>query len=105
AALGTPSPDGILKVAQGMRFGFTDQEIHAACKIDPWFLEQIRGLIDTEAQIRAKGLPTSAAVFRRLKAMGFSDARLGKLTETSTEAVTQKRHALNVRPVFKRIDT
>jgi carbamoyl-phosphate synthase large subunit len=105
AALGTPSPDGILKVAQAMRLGFADDEIHAACKIDPWFLAQIRGLIDTEAQIRAKGLPTSAGTFRRLKAMGFSDARLSKLTETPIDAVTQKRRELGVRPVFKRIDT
>jgi carbamoyl-phosphate synthase large subunit len=65
----------------------------------------VRGLIDTEAQIRARGLPATAGAFRRLKAMGFSDARLGTLTGNSTEAVTQKRRALDVRPVFKRIDT
>ena len=47
------------KVAQAMRLGFTDDEIHAACKVDPWFLAQIRGIIDTEAEIRAKGLPTT----------------------------------------------
>ena len=57
AALGTPSPDGILKVAQAMRLGFTDEEIHAACKVDPWFLAQVRGIVETEAEIRAKGLP------------------------------------------------
>jgi carbamoyl-phosphate synthase large subunit len=105
ASLGTPSQDGLLKVAQAMRLGFTDDEIHAACKIDPWFLAQIRGLIDTEAEIRAKGLPATAGAFRRLKAMGFSDARLGKLTGMSSEAITQKRRALGVRPLFKRIDT
>ena len=82
AALGTPSPDGILKVAQAMRFGFTDEEIHAACKIDPWFIAQVRELIDTEAEIRAKGLPGTAGAFRRLKAKGFSDARLGKAHRT-----------------------
>ena len=71
----------------------------------PWFLAQIRGIVETEAEIRAKGLPTTAGAFRRLKAMGFSDARLGKLTGIAAEAVTQKRRALGVRPVFKRIDT
>jgi carbamoyl-phosphate synthase large subunit len=105
AALGTPTPDGILKVAQAMRLGFSDSEIHAACKVDPWFLAQIRGLIDTEAAIREKGLPATPGAFRRLKAQGFSDPRLGKLTGNSPEAVAQKRRALEVRPVFKRIDT
>ncbi|MGC1464126.1 MAG: carbamoyl-phosphate synthase large subunit [Pseudolabrys sp.] len=105
AALGTPTPDRLLKVAQAMRRGADDDLIHNACRIDRWFLEQIRALIDTEAEIRAKGLPTTAGAFRRLKALGFSDARLGKLTGASAEQVTQKRHALDVRPVFKRIDT
>src|SRR5256885_2765807 len=82
AALGTPSPDGILKVAQAMRLGMTDDEVHTACKVDPWFLAEIRGIVDMEAEVRAKGLPASAGSFRRLKAMGFSDARLGKLTTT-----------------------
>ncbi len=105
AALGTPTPDGILKIAQAMRLGFTDEDIHSACKVDPWFLAQVRGLIDTEEEIRAKGLPVTAGAFRRLKAMGFSDARLGKLTGSNADAVAQKRRALGVRPVFKRIDT
>jgi carbamoyl-phosphate synthase large subunit len=105
AALGSPSQDGLLKVAQAMRLGFTDAEIHSACKVDPWFLAQVRGIVETEAEIREKGLPKTAGTFRRLKALGFSDARLGKLTGISSEAVTQKRRALDVRPVFKRIDT
>ena len=105
AALGTPSPDGLLKVAQAMRLGMSDTDIHNACHIDPWFLAQIRGIIDTEAEIRAKGLPATATTLRRLKAMGFSDARLGQLTGLSAEAVAQHRHTLAVRPIFKRIDT
>src|SRR5207253_3591640 len=105
AALGTPTPERILKVAQAMRLGFSDQDIHASCKIDPWFLAEIRGLIDAEAEIRAKGLPASAGALRRLKAKGFSDARLGYLTGVAPEAVTQRRRALGVRPVFKRIDS
>ena len=66
---------------------------------------EIRGLVETEAEIAAKGLPTTAGAFRRLKAQGFSDIRLGKLTGTPAETVTKKRRALGVRPVFKRIDT
>ncbi len=105
AALGTPSPDRLLNVAQAMRLGMSDEDIHTACRIDPWFLEQIRGIIDMEAAIRKKGLPTTASALRRLKAMGFSDARLGRLTGLQTDDVSQRRRALNVRPIFKRIDT
>ena len=60
AALGTPTPDRLLKVAQAMRHGLTDEQIFAACKIDPWFLAQIRGIVEMEAEIKAKGLPASA---------------------------------------------
>jgi carbamoyl-phosphate synthase large subunit len=105
AALGTPTPDRILAVAQAMRLGMGNEEIHTACKIDPWFLAEMRGIVEAEAEIRAKGLPTSANTLRRLKSMGFSDARLAKLTADTTDAVTQKRRALGVRPAFKRIDT
>ncbi|MFL5100092.1 MAG: carbamoyl-phosphate synthase large subunit [Xanthobacteraceae bacterium] len=105
AALGRPTPDGILKVAQAMRLGMSDAQIHAPCKIDPWFLAQIRGIVDMEAEIRTRGLPVTAGAFRRLKAMGFSDARLAKLTGKSAAEVTTARRALGVRPVFKRIDT
>src|SRR5271163_2615313 len=105
AALGTPTPDRLLAVAQAMRLGMSDADIHTACRIDPWFLEQIRGIIDTEAQIRAKGLPASAGALRRLKASGFSDARLGRLTSLAVEEVSERRRALGVRPVFKRIDS
>jgi carbamoyl-phosphate synthase large subunit len=105
AALGTPTPDRLLNIAQAMRHGLSDEQIHAACKIDPWFLAEIRGIVDKEAEIKAKGLPTTAGALRRLKAMGFSDARLGKLTGLATDEVTRRRRALDIRPVFKRIDT
>ncbi len=105
AALGTPSPDGVLKIAQAMRLGMSDADIHTACHVDPWFLAQIRGIVEMEAEIRAKGLPATAPVLRRLKAMGFSDARLAKLTGVSAEQVAAHRHKLGVRPAYKRIDT
>jgi len=105
AALGTPTPDRLLKLAQAMRLGASDELIHNACRVDPWFLSEIRGLVEAEAEIKAKGLPTTAGAFRRIKALGFSDTRLAKLIGSSAEAVTKQRRALGVRPVFKRIDT
>src|ERR1700685_3660387 len=71
AALGVPTPDRILFVAQAMRLGMAGDTIHAACRIDPWFLAEIRGIVETEAEIRRKGLPTSAGALRHLKSMGF----------------------------------
>ena len=105
AALGTPTPDRLLKIAQAMRLGANDELIHNACRVDPWFLGEIRALVETEAEIKAKGLPATAGAFRRLKAKGFSDKRLGKLTGAGADEVMEKRRALGVRPVFKRIDT
>jgi carbamoyl-phosphate synthase large subunit len=105
AALGTPKPDRLLKVAQAMRLGASDELIHNACRIDPWFLAELRGIVEAERQIRQKGLPVTAGPFRALKSCGFSDARLAKLAGLATDEVTQRRRALGVRPVFKRIDT
>ena len=105
AELGRPTPDRILKVAQAMRLGVEHEQIHASCRIDPWFLARIQSIIDTERRVLAHGLPTSVQSFRSLKAMGFSDARLAKLASLSEAEVRSRRHALGVRPVFKRIDT
>ncbi|KAB2876808.1 MAG: carbamoyl-phosphate synthase large subunit [Pseudorhodoplanes sp.] len=105
AALGTPTPERLLNVAQAMRLGIGDDQIHASCRIDPWFLAQIRGIVEMEETIRRRGLPSTAGALRRLKAMGFSDARLATLTGHSESEVRAQRHALEVRPVFKRIDT
>src|SRR5213593_2353302 len=105
AALGTPTPNRILQVAQAMRLGWTNEEIFNSCKIDPWFLAEMRGIVEMENKIRKSGLPATAFGMRSLKAMGFSDARLAVLAETSEAEVTAGRHALGVRPVFKRIDT
>jgi carbamoyl-phosphate synthase large subunit len=105
AALGTPTPDRLLKVVQAMRLGISNEEIHGYCKIDPWFLEQIRGIVDAEAQVRAKGVPKTAGALRGLKAMGFSDARLAVLTRGTEAEVSKARRALDVRPAYKRIDT
>ncbi|GLK84630.1 carbamoyl-phosphate synthase large subunit [Ancylobacter defluvii] len=105
AAIGTPTPNRLLQVAQAMRLGLDNEAIHNGCKIDPWFLEQIREIVDTEAKIRAHGLPKTAGAFRRLKAMGFSDQRLATLTRQHEADVSAQRRALDVRPAYKRIDT
>jgi carbamoyl-phosphate synthase large subunit len=105
AALGTPTPDRILKVAQAMRLGVEHEQIYASCRIDPWFLERIQEIVDLEARVRAHGLPTAAEPFRMLKSMGFSDARLATLARLAEAEVRRRRLALGVRPVFKRIDT
>ncbi len=105
AAIGTPTPDRLLKVGQAMRLGLTNDEIHRGCKIDPWFLDQLRSLIDMEALIRQRGLPETAASLRQIKAMGFSDARLGVLAGLSEADVAAARAKLDVHPVYKRIDT
>jgi carbamoyl-phosphate synthase large subunit len=105
AALGQPTPDRILKVAQAMRLGFDHEQIHASCKIDPWFLARMQEIIDTEERVRQHGLPKTPTTMRALKAMGFSDVRLAKLSGQTEAAVREQRLALGVRPVFKRIDT
>jgi carbamoyl-phosphate synthase large subunit len=105
AALGTPTPDRLLKVAQAMRLGVEHEQIHASCKIDPWFLERIQEIVDLETRVKAHGLPGTPRQLRMLKAMGFSDARLAKLAGLTEAEVRRQRIALGVRPVFKRIDT
>ncbi|WP_298958456.1 carbamoyl-phosphate synthase large subunit [uncultured Methylobacterium sp.] len=105
AALGTPTPDRLLKVAQALRLGVSHEDVHASCAIDPWFLEQLQAIVDLEAKVRRFGLPKTPGAFRQLKAAGFSDARLAVLARTDEAAVRAARRALQVRPVFKRIDT
>jgi carbamoyl-phosphate synthase large subunit len=104
-ALGVPTPDRLRVIAQAFRHGLTVEEINGACAYEPWFLRQIAEIVRTEGRVRAAGLPTDAVGFRKLKAMGFSDIRLGKLSGQTEAYVRSARQELNVRPVFKRIDT
>lgn len=105
AAIGTPTPDRLRMVAQALRMGMSEAEVHEGCKIDPWFIAQFKAIVDMEARIREHGLPKDAENLRMLKAMGFSDARLASLTNGKPKDVAMLRNSLNVRPVFKRIDT
>jgi len=103
--LGVPAPDRLLVIAQAFRHGLTVEEIAGACSYEPWFLRQIAEIVQAEGRVRAGGLPADAAGLRKLKAMGFSDARLAKLTHSKEGDVRALRHKLNVRPVFKRVDS
>lgn len=105
AAISTPTPDRLRMVAQALRMGLSLEEAHEGSKIDPWFLEQFKAIVDMEARIREHGLPDDAENLRMLKAMGFSDARLATLSGKRPKEVAELRNGLNVRPVFKRIDT
>ncbi len=104
-ALGEPTPDRLRVIAQAFRHGLDVEAVNGACSYEPWFLRQIETLVRTEAAVRAAGLPAAAEDFRRLKAQGFSDARLGELTGRGEAAARAARHALGVRPVYKRIDS
>jgi carbamoyl-phosphate synthase large subunit len=105
AALAIPSPDRLRVIAQAFREGLSLEEVRAASLYEPWFLRQIEEIIAVEGDISTLGLPTEAAAFRALKAMGFSDARLAQLTHQDETSVRRARRALGVRPVFKRVDT
>jgi carbamoyl-phosphate synthase large subunit len=105
SALARQTPDRLLLVAQAMRHGLDDEEIHAVTRYDPWFLARIREIVETEARLIAEGLPREIHALRRLKMMGFSDARLATLTARTESSVRAERMRLGVRAVFKRIDT
>jgi carbamoyl-phosphate synthase large subunit len=104
-ALSAQTPDRLRLAAQAMRHGLTDDAIHASTRYDPWFLARIREIVDEEARLHRDGLPRTAPELRRLKMLGFSDARLAHLTARTESNVRAERQRLGVRAVFKRIDT
>jgi carbamoyl-phosphate synthase large subunit len=106
AELGSPGPDRIWAVGDAFRIGMSVEEVFNHSKIDPWFLVQIEDLLKREASLAGRKLDSlSADELRQLKRRGFADARLAKLLESNAAAVLERRHALGVRPVFKRVDT
>ena len=134
AALSIPGPDRLLIAAQALREGFTVERINAITHYEPWFLNRIAEIVAAESEVIRSGIPANQIGLRRLKAMGFSDARLAKLASQNAPVVDmrtvsvdsqgnvttadvmeravwletmvqQLRHQLGVRPVFKRIDT
>jgi len=105
AALARATPDRLRVAAQAMRNGFPIDDIAEITKYDPWFLSEIEAILAVETQIKANGLPDDALHLHRLKRLGFSDARLAKLTGTREKEVRALRRKLGVHPVFKRIDS
>ena len=104
-ALSAPRPDRLVMAAQAIRAGLSLEEIHDCCKFDPWFLGELRRIVDAERIIRAQGLPQTALGLRRVKALGFSDQQLASLSGQTPADIGALRARLGVRPVYKRIDT
>jgi len=98
-------PNKILLVAEAFRKKINIKKIQSLSKIDNWFLEQIKEIVDTEIQIKKKGLPKNYVEFNRIKSIGFSDKKLSEITKVSEEIVKKKRSALKIIPVFKKVDT
>ena len=103
-ALAKQTPDRIRVIAEAMRRGLGDDEIHAVTAFEPWFLARIREIVDAENRVRDTGLPDAEGL-RALKMMGFSDARLAILTDRTEAEIRRTRHNAGLHPVFKRIDT
>ncbi len=104
--MGNPGPDRIWAVSDAFRIGMSVSEVFAISKIDPWFLVQIEDLIRQEQALSQRTLESlDAHDLRLLKRSGFADARLAFLLDTDAAAVRAYRHALGVKPVFKRVDT
>ena len=106
AELGRPGPDRIWYVGDAFEMGYTLEEVHEFTHIDPWFLAQIKDLIDLEMQLDDEKLEDlDYERLRSLKRKGFSDRRLAFLLKSSETLVRERRHALGLRPVYKRVDT
>lgn len=105
ASLKTPTPDRLLHIADALRAGMSEEEICKLSGFNPWFVARLKNIIDMEAKIREFGLPEDVDNFRAIKKLGLSDRRLAELTGTSEIDVRNARHALDLRPKFRRIDT
>ena len=104
--LGVPGPERIWYVGDAFRMGLTVEQVFDHSKIDTWFLVQIKDIIDREQALKGKNIADLDKVaLLKLKRAGFSDRRLARLLNTDQHAVRAYRQALNVRPVYKRVDT
>ncbi len=104
--LANPGPERMLYVADAFRAGFSVAEIFDICAIDPWFLVQIENLVQEEAAVASGSLDDlDYARLRTLKRKGFADQRLAQLLGLPEKALRNHRHALQLHPVYKRVDT
>ncbi|MCK5041539.1 MAG: carbamoyl phosphate synthase large subunit, partial [Sphingomonadales bacterium] len=104
-ALAKPSPDRLLTIAEALRAGLSVNHIAKITKFDPWFIRQVKELVNIEKNIKENGVPQDASSFLELKIKGFSDERIAQLTGSNEAEVSAARRKLDVRPVYKRIDT
>ncbi len=98
-------PNKILLIGEALRKKINIKKIQRLSKIDPWFLNQIKDIIDVENKIKKNGLPKTYSEFNYIKSIGFSDKKLSELTNTSEKNIRQKRSVLKVFPVYKKVDT
>ena len=105
AALAQPAPNRILMAGEALRAGLTVEEIAEVSKFEPWFLREVEKIIAAEREVTAHGLPGTALAMRKLKALGFSDVQLARLSGRKETDVAALRARLGVLPVYKRIDT
>ncbi len=104
--LRAPGPDRIWYVGDAFRAGWDLETIHEISRIDPWFLAQLKELVDVEDDLKQRGLDAlDETNLRYLKRKGFSDNRIAQLLNTDAAFIRKFRHTLNVRPVYKRVDT
>ncbi|MGD8174830.1 carbamoyl-phosphate synthase large subunit [Marinimicrobium sp. ARAG 43.8] len=104
--LSTPGAERIWYLGDAFRTGMSVDEAFELSKIDPWFLVQVKDIIDSEQALEGKTIQDmDADTLFRLKRKGFSDKRLAVLLHTGEQAVRRRRHELNIRPVYKRVDT
>jgi carbamoyl-phosphate synthase, large subunit len=104
--LGEPGPERIWYVGDAFAQGFSLEDVHQLTKIDPWFLAQIKEIVDIELALEQKTLgDLEYDTLRELKRRGFSDRRLAYLLDTSEAEVRKLRHQMGIRPVYKRVDT
>lgn len=105
AAIAKPTPQRILHIAQGLRHGLSVEEIHSISKYDPWFLERMKNIVDTEKTIIENGMPTDPIGWMQIKRMGFADAQIADLIGSTEQEVRAARSSHNIHPVYKRVDS
>ena len=103
--LATPNSQRIFYLRYAILKGMPVQFIYELTGIDPWFLHQIKQIVEMEQQIKSAGTDLSETLFKKAKSWGFSDVQLAHLTGSTEEAIEQTRKTSNIRPVYKLVDT
>ena len=104
AAMATPTPERIFQIKRALVAGMTVAEIHAITMVDPWFLNQMREMVDAEREFAALS-DIDAESLRAMKRMGFADVQLARLRGQTEQQVREHRWSMGIRPVFKMVDT